>query len=105
MDAAYVRAKATVDRVLRAKGQPLSIVVGGKTQRTFGAPLSYNIKDVDGTNIRRGDKRILMSAVGITGDVKGGILTVGGVPHTIIESEPFAAGGLITHFYIQARQG
>lgn len=108
MNPLYLRARATVDRAMRKYGQPIEIVVstgaGEVRSKTRGAPFSYKISDIDGTTIRQGDIQVMLSPVGVVGEINNGIMTMGGVPHTILSVEPFAPGGLITHYMVQVRK-
>lgn len=104
MDASYVRAKASVDRVLKAKGQPISVVVTNdagvsRTFKTVGAVFGIEAKFVDGTNILVTDKRLLMSAVGITAPLGPNTqIVIGKVIHTVIDPAPFAPAGDVLFF-------
>jgi len=108
MNPLYLRARATVDRAMRKYGQPIEIVVstgaGEVRSKTRGAPFAYNVSDVDGTTIRQGDLQVMLSPVGVVDPINNGILYMGGVAHNIKSVEPFAPGGLITHYMVQVRK-
>lgn len=109
MDESYARAKATADRVIRAKGQSVSVVVSNangftRTFKTFGAVFGVDMRYVDKTNVLATDKRILLSAVGISGPIDStSRLIIGGVKHAVVHCEPFAPGGDTLFFNVFVR--
>ena len=111
MDASYVRARASVDRVLKAKGQTVSVVVTNDAgvSRTFkvpGAVFDIELKYVDGTNILKGDKRLLLSAVGITSPIDTTTrITIGAVKHAVVDPGPFAPAGDVIFYSAIVRSG
>ena len=102
----YSRMKATVDRMLKGKGQTLTLTrqssgtydpatglaaVTTSTQTGTGAIFDYGNKNIDGTLIKQGDKNLLLSAFKTDGtDLTAPILNdtvtdVNGIIYTIVE--------------------
>ena len=116
----YASAKATAARLIRKKGQLGAIrrtvtTGGGPSDPTGGSstttdhparlalfPVSQ--ADVDGTFIKSGDWRVLVSTEGLTIDptTTDRLVTSDGVL-TIIEPGKFAPAGEVTHYSMVAR--
>ncbi|WP_056039141.1 hypothetical protein [Loktanella sp. 3ANDIMAR09] len=117
----YDRAKAVADRKLADKGQTAAIrrvVVagGGPTDPTGGtttetdypcqvALFLVSLRDVDGTFIKAGDWRVLVSTDGltITPETTDQLVCSEGVL-TIVDPGKFAPAGQITHYKMIARK-
>jgi len=78
----YSRMQTTADRLLKGKGQAITITrqisgaydpaTGGATVTTttqtgWGAIFDYGNKNIDGTLIKQGDRQLLLSAVNAAG--------------------------------------
>ena len=102
----YTRLQATANRLLRGKGQSLTLTritagtydpaTGGmtgattSTQSAYGAIFDYGAKQIDGTLIKAGDKQLLLSAfktdgAALTAPVLGDTVSIGGVTYTLVE--------------------
>jgi len=102
----YTRLQATANRLLKGKGQTLTLtkVTAGtynpatgamtgattSTQTAYGAVFDYGTKQIDGTLIKAGDKQLLLSAfktdgTALTAPVLGDTVSIGGVVYTLVE--------------------
>jgi hypothetical protein len=54
------------------------------TQTGTGAIFDYGSRDIDGTLIKQGDKKLLLAALGITAPQVDDTVTVNGVVYTIV---------------------
>ena len=64
--------------------------------------MEYKQREIDGTMIVRGDKKIY-AAVGTVDPVVGDELTIGGVRHQVIMVKPTSPAGTVVMQEIQAR--
>jgi len=78
--------------------EPESVV---KTYQGETIITRYRNEEIDGTTIKRGDRRLL--AIGIPEPKSGDILTVNGVEYSYIFSDPIAPGGVAVAYRIQVR--
>jgi len=116
----YTRLRSTAAKLIRSKGQLLRVYYGGVsgygagTSDAAGLPpvllsgavFDYPTKDVDGTKIQRGDKRLLLEA----GDsiVPPGTkdrVEIGGTMHAVLDCKPVAPGGVDVVYEVQVRAG
>ena len=102
----YARLQATANRLLKGKGQSLTLTkvtagtynpatggftgAGTSTQMAYGAIFDYGTKQIDGTLIKAGDKQLLLSAfktdgAALTAPVLGDTVSIGGVTYTLVE--------------------
>lgn len=113
----YASLKSTALGLLSDKGQSMTLTkraagtydtatgtaaITETTETVYGAVFDYAAKDIDGTLIKRGDKRVIMEAsdlVPTTTDT----LTIGGVVHSIIEAVPVNPGGVVVIYKVQVR--
>lgn len=113
----YTSLKSTALGLLTDKGQSMTLTtrtagsydpatgtaaITTAVETVYGAVLDYSAKDIDGTLIKRGDKRVILEAsdaVPTTTDT----LTIGGVVHAIIEAVPVNPGGVVVIYKVQAR--
>jgi hypothetical protein len=68
-------------------------------QTGIGAVFDYGTRDIDGTLVKQGDKKLLLSAIGITAPVVDDTVTVNSVVYTITHIKtlsPAGTGVLIT---------
>lgn len=116
----YTRSQATADRLINNFGQAATLVkttasttkpydpssgIETKTSTAITvAVLDYFNSEIDGTLIRRDDKKIYMSALGLTvvPEVKDNIV-VGGVVHSVVNINHINPGGVIVAYVLQAR--
>jgi hypothetical protein len=59
-------------------------------QTGSGAVSNYELKDIDGTLVKQGDKKLLLSAVGITAPVVDDTVTANSVVYTITKIRPIS---------------
>lgn len=69
----------------------------------FGAVFDWPSKDVDGHQILRGDKKVLMESS--QEPTSKDRLIIGGVEHEIVNAKPLAPGGIAVIYTVQARAG
>jgi len=117
----YDDAAATADELLAEFGQTcvLGSVADGEydpEQSTAGpvstahevtaALLAYPQKFVDGTLIRAGDKRALVSPLGLTVTPKPGdtLTDAAGAVHQVIDAKPLAPAGTVVLWTLQVRR-
>ena len=109
----YTRMQATANKLLRGKGQTVTLSrntagaydpatgttpVTVTTQNGTGAIFDYNDKNIDGVLILSGDKQLLLSAVNSTGTaltapMVNDTVTAGGVVRTITRIKTLAPAG------------
>lgn len=114
----HEKATATAQRLLTKFGQSValqSVTVGvydpatgavssaASTQNGVGVELAYRAAEIDGTNVQRGDRKLLISSVGITAPKPEDKCTVAGVVYTVKSVEPITPGGVNIAFYLQLR--
>lgn len=113
----YTSLKATASGLLSDKGQSMTLTtrtpgaydtatstaaITETTEPVYGAVFDYAARDIDGSLIKRGDKRVILeasTAVPTSTDT----LTIGGVVHTIVEAVPVNPGGVVVIYKVQAR--
>lgn len=113
----YGGLRATAAALIADKGQPITLTnrtsgtydpaTGSATiatvvEETFGVVLDFAAKDIDGTLIKRGDKKVILEATTIF-PTSTSTLTIGGVVHTVVEAVPVNPGGTVVIYKIQAR--
>lgn len=92
--------KVTIKRITAGAYDPATGAAAQTTIMQMGTAvvLDYGIKDIDGTLIKTGDKRLLLSAVGITAPQVDDIVTFGTSTCQIKNSNALDPAG-ITVFY------
>ena len=111
----YTRAKESADRMLRSKGQAVTITkrtagaydpaTGGATVTTTtetgtGAVFEYGNKNIDGSLIKVGDKQLLLSAFRAAGGaltapvVNDTVTLASGTVYTITQVKALSPGGM-----------
>lgn len=113
----YPDLKATASGLLSDKGQSMTLTtrtpgaydtatatatIAEATETVYGAVFDYAAKDIDGTLIKRGDKRVILEASAAV-PTSTDTLTIGGVVHNIIEAVPVNPGGVVVIYKVQAR--
>lgn len=116
--AVYTRAVSTVAAKLAKYGKDVALsraTVGAYDPNTGAASaatsaqagraveLSYSARDIDGTNVRRGDRRLLLSPVGISMPLKGDNCTVDGVAHAVVSVEVVRPADVVLYYVVQLR--
>lgn len=117
----YLSTAAEVDEVLAESGQPITVTkkaqggaynpatgkVTGGTPMTYtcnGMVYDFGIKDIDGTLIKVGDKKIMMSAVGVTVAPEVDDLIAFGTSKCVIKRvNALDPAGIVVYYDIQAR--
>ena len=95
----YERMAATTNKILQSKGQEVTIAkqtvgdysvatssasVTETTQTGYGVLLDHGDDEIDGTLIKFGDKRLLLTAIDITAPTLGDKVTVDSIVYTIV---------------------
>jgi len=123
----YTRLQATANRLLRGKGQSLTLtrITAGtynpatgamtgastSTQSAYGAIFDYGAKQIDGTLIKAGDKQLLLSpfktdGTALTAPVLGDTVSIGGVVFTLVEPlKEVNPAGTVVLFDVNLRCG
>ena len=115
----YSKSAATTDKMLTKFGQTVTITrrtagtynvstgVATPTETTqtgTGAMLEWADNLINGTLIKSGDRRLLLSAVGITSPVLGDTVTADGTVYTIVAPlKPFSPAGTVVMYEINLR--
>lgn len=117
----YTSLQSTADKLLIDKGQRISLrrvtagaynpATGTATQTTTtytgipAAVFGFKNMEIDGTLILKGDKKVIMSAKGLTvTPTKDDVLSIGGVDHAILNIEHIDPAGTPVIYKIQARR-
>lgn len=129
MPAYDVRARATAARLLAAitsggKGQAVTLktrTLGARnattgtrtmaeaTQTGAGVEKFYRAREIDGTQIRAGDRQFMLSGLNAAGAVlspgpaPSDLLTVGGIDYQIINVDAVQPAGTPVYFILQLR--
>jgi hypothetical protein len=117
----YADLRATADGLLTDKGQSMTLTkttagtydpeTGTSTPTTeahtvTGVVLDYPNREIDGTLILRGDKKVLVSADGLAVDpAPQDTLTFGGVVNQVIDAKPLRPAGTVVLWTLQVRNG
>lgn len=95
----YASLATTADTIIGNFGVPVTVLSKGTssynvdtgtvtstdtTQTANGVIVEYESKDIDGTLIMRGDKRLLLSPIGITSIKPDAKVTIAGVSYNVI---------------------
>ena len=119
----YNEMQAMAARQLSTKGAPLMLTrstAGAYNPATgaaavaltisasigVGAAFDFPAVNAPGSDILRGDKKILVSATGLSfAPQPGDYLTIGGVQHSVINVKTLAPAGVPVLYTVQARRG
>lgn len=75
------------------------------SQTVTGAIFDYPQRFIDGTLILTGDKRVLVSPIGVTGAPKpGDTLTAGGIDYRVVDAKATAPAGIAVLWTLQVRK-
>ena len=115
----YERMALTADRLLKGKGQAVTITrrsagvydpatgaatVTTTTQTGYAAIIDHNSNNIDGTLIKAGDKKLLLSPAGVSAPVLNDTVTVGGVVYTVVEPlKTVAPAGTVVMYELNLR--
>jgi hypothetical protein len=116
-----VKERSFAYNMIKADGIPM--IVYRNTQRTFtpstgeltnievtqyptyGIMTNYELKDIDGTKVLFGDRRVVIAATATMPDVNtGDTLEINSVMWTIIRSEPVSPNDVPICFFLQVRK-
>jgi hypothetical protein len=92
------RTAATYDPATSSTGTPTETVQTGS-----GAEIEYDSRDIDGTLVKVGDKKLLLSAVDFTEPQAGDVVTVGANTYTVIRCKPTNPAGTAVLYQVQVR--
>jgi hypothetical protein len=71
----------------------------------YAAIVDYEIREIDGTNIRRTDQKAIISAEGLEIEIgTNDVLVMGEKSYNIISAQPLAPAGLIVIYQAQVRR-
>jgi hypothetical protein len=116
--ALYTSLAGIANQVLTYYGQPLvisNIVTGAydpatgqssttvTTQTGSGAIFEYENENIDGILIQKGDKQVILSAIGITPPKVNDTINIGGISHTITNVGTISPAGTICLFDLNVR--
>jgi hypothetical protein len=112
----YTKAQATAKRLIKRFGRnaTLKVLTGSgdawnptqtETEQTIVIAVSKYSNDlIDGTLIKKSDKKIYVSTEGATIEPKQGhIITVDGLDHSIENADPLSPAGTVVYWEVQAR--
>lgn len=114
----YDNSAATADSLIRKFGTSVSMsrVTPGAynpetgqtattttTQTVLAVVIDYPQKFIDGTLIRQGDRKALVSAVGSTAPIAGDTFTWGGSPLVVVEAKTLGPAGTAVLYTLQVR--
>lgn len=112
----YTRSRATAERLLVKFGQAATLRRKALTGPAYDPTVTtadhactvvvqdYADAMIDGTRIKRGDKKVLVSTKGLTIDpTAADALVIGGTSHEVVMVKPLAPGGTVVMWEVQAR--
>lgn len=112
----YTRSRATAENLIKKFGQPATLVrtVSGGTPYDpvtdmVDYPCTIVVQDyadalIDGTRIKRGDKKVMVSTKGLTVEpATSDALVIGTTSHEVVMVKPLSPGGTVVMWEIQAR--
>lgn len=97
--------------VFRYKTDPVfdndtgDLISGGASgaQTAYGYPESYSNSEIDGTNIQRGDIKLICSACALR-PVVGWLCLLDSVSYRVMNCEPIRESGVDVIYYVQLRK-
>lgn len=116
----YAAKAVSASKMIRAKGQAMQIeygsvsgygggtpdVAGSATKRPWGVVIEYSNRDLNGTQILAGDKRVILEAMsGMPAPQTKDNLIIGGVSHAIVNVKPLSPAGVVVIYELQVRAG
>ena len=114
----YAKSAATADRLIKRFGQAATLIrqvhIGGPDyDPTFAkqsrdctvAVLEYENREIDGSRIQTGDKKVLVSAVGLSPEPStADRIDIGGEEHAVVSVKPLSPAGTAVFYEVQARR-
>ena len=101
----YARSQQTAERLIVRFGQ-----VGKHRRGVTDTPiklavLEYTAREMDGTRVQVGDRRIYISPIGAPSDIKAGdkIIDAAGVPYVVVVASPLSPAGIVAYWDVQGR--
>ena len=116
----YAAKAVSASKLIRAKGQAMRIeygsisgygggtpdIAGAADKSPWGVVTEYSLRDIDGTQIRVGDKRVILEALnGMPTPQTKDSLIIEGVSHSIVNVRPLSPAGVVVIYELQARSG
>lgn len=101
----YARSQQTAERLIARFGQVGKHRRGATDTAIKLAVVEYSARDIDGTRVQVGDRRIYISPIGAPADMKAGdkIIDAAGVPYVIVVASPLSPAGIVAYWDIQGR--
>jgi hypothetical protein len=116
----YASKAVGASRLIRSRGQEMQLVYGatsgygagvadtpgGTTATPWGVVIEYTDRDLDGTQIKIGDKQVILEALsGMTEPQTKDALIIGGIEHAIVNVKPISPAGVVVIYELQVRRG
>lgn len=73
------------------------------TETATGVELEYTSREIDGTMVLRGDKKLILSTTGIGAPKVDDTVTIGTTVYTLKNVQPLSPGGTVVIYTCQAR--
>ena len=101
----YARSQQTAERLIARFGQVGKHRRGATDTPIKMAVMEYASREVDGTRVQVGDRRIYVSPIGAPSDIRAGdkIIDAAGLPYVVVIASPLAPAGITTYWDIQGR--
>jgi len=101
----YARSQQTAERLIARFGQVGKHRRGATDTPIKLAVMEYSAREIDGTRVQVGDRRIYVSPIGAPPDIKAGdrIIDAAGVPYIIVLASPTSPAGIVAYWDLQAR--
>lgn len=116
----YTGLRSTAARMLGDRGQVMTLrkrtpgayspsagsaTVTATDYSATGAAFDFAALLIDGTNIQRGDKKVLLSAEGLTVEPDAGdMLVIAGTVYNVVAVQPVAPAGTVVVHKLQVRR-
>ena len=114
----YAKSAATADRLITRFGQAATLIrqvqIGGtdwnptladQSRDCTIAVLDYENREIDGTRIQTGDKKVLVSAVGLSPEpTTVDRIAISGEEHSVMSVKPLSPAGTVVLYEVQARR-
>jgi len=117
----YSQLRATAAALLGDKGQVMTLTksvrssydpatgnaaqTSAPTYPVTGAVFDVAARDIDGTLIKAGDRRVILSALGLTVEPTSvDTLTIGAVVHSIVQALPINPAGVVVAWKLVIRR-
>jgi len=116
----YAAKARSASLMIRRSGQEMTIVYGSVTgygagvadtpgsanEYPWGVVVAYSDRDTDGTQIRVGDKKVILEAPdGMPEPQTKDTIIIGAVEHSIVNVKPLSPGGTVVIYELQVRRG